>query len=336
MKCGPHNIPEVSVVMPVYNRESLVGASVASVLAQTCKNFELLVVDDGSTDGTAEVVRRFNDHRLRYIRIENSGRPAVPRNVGIRAARSPLIAFIDSDDLWLPGKLERQLKVLKSNASLGFCYSWASFFDGQTDLGLCGPKTSSVPDWIFEELLSHRCFIPTATMVMERELIERVGGFDESPSLCAVEDYDLWLRVARLASGRFLPEVLVRYRVHEMNISGDKAFMLKHQRQVLETNMERAGVEERIRNHARSRMSVEDFKTAMMNGAARRSALVHLEEAVRRDPGNRTARVLLGASPPGLYQAMMFFYRRRGALLVIRDALNRAASNFEKFSRRTP
>ena len=107
--------PLVSVVLTTYNRADLISETIESILSQTFRNFELIVVDDGSTDNTEEVVRSYNDERVHYIKTDNWGGPAKPRNIGIKKAKGEYIAFCDDDDLWLPNKLEVQLKHFDSD-----------------------------------------------------------------------------------------------------------------------------------------------------------------------------------------------------------------------------
>ena len=114
--------PKVSVIVPTHNRADLIEYSIRSVLAQTYPDFELLVVDNGSTDSTRSVVDGIGDPRIRYIYQENSGGPAGPRNTGIRESRGEYVAFLDSDDLWVPTKLARQVEVLEKRPAVGLVY----------------------------------------------------------------------------------------------------------------------------------------------------------------------------------------------------------------------
>lgn len=185
-------MPLVSVVIPTLDRLDLVGEAVASVLAQTAGDLELVVVDDGGTDGVAEVLpRRFPDPRLRVVRQDNRGASAA-RNRGAAETSAPWLAFLDSDDLWQPRKLERQLQALAEQAGRVACYTdevwyrhgrWANPRD-------CHAKHTG---WIFAACLP-LCIISPSSILLSRAVFQGLGGFDESLPAC--EDYDLWLRLA--------------------------------------------------------------------------------------------------------------------------------------------
>jgi glycosyltransferase involved in cell wall biosynthesis len=203
--------------MPAYNAGAYIGESVRSVQAQTYRNWELVVVDDGSTDRTAEVARRFaaEDARVRYVRQEN-GRQGRARNNGIRHARGELVALLDADDLWLAEKLELQLGVLgEQRADLVFC-DGLFFRDGEEP----GGEAFSIvrgryegPEMLRLLLLSNR--IPTLSVLARRAALEGAGLFTEEPRYQNCEDYDLWIRLAARGAVFYgMGEKLVRYRRH--------------------------------------------------------------------------------------------------------------------------
>jgi len=182
--------PQVSVIIPTYNRSWCLSEAIDSVLSQTFQNMELIVVDDGSTDETPALLSRYGN-RLRCLRQTNQGVSAA-RNGGIQAARGNLIALLDSDDSWQPDKLARQV----------------AFFDNHPDAMICqteeiwirrgvrvNPKRRhrKPSGWIFEPSLA-LCLVSPSAVMMRRKLLEETGGFDESLPAC--EDYDLWLRVS--------------------------------------------------------------------------------------------------------------------------------------------
>ena len=214
-------LPLVTVVIPTYNRHDLVVQTIASVLGQTYENFEILVVDDGSTDNTSEVIEAISDGRVRYIRRENAGFPAAPRNTGIQQAQGKYIAFLDSDDLWLPEKLQCQIDVMESRAHVNLVYCQAVPFYGSTDvLGdpWPDPKVAS-SGRVFESLAVSNNFMPCLTVMIRRSVLDQTGLFDEDPGLKGAEDFDLWLRIAYLSEVYFIPQVLALYREHEKGIS---------------------------------------------------------------------------------------------------------------------
>jgi len=186
----PHCAPQVSVIIPTYNRAWILREAVDSVLGQDFESFELIVVDDGSTDDTAEILAAYGD-RLRVIRQENRGVSAA-RNTGIRAAGGTLIAFLDSDDFWLPGKLACQVAYLEAHPRRMICQTEEIWIRNGVRVNP-GKRHRKPSGDIFERSLELCLVSPSAVMLRSR-LFEPVGLFDETLPAC--EDYDLWLRVA--------------------------------------------------------------------------------------------------------------------------------------------
>ena len=207
--------PRVSVVIPTWNRAAWIADAIFSVLDQNYPNLEVIVVDDGSTDETAAVVRRFG-HEVRYVRQENGG-PASARNRGIRTATGEFVAFLDSDDLFETGKLHEQVQYFRRNPEAILVYCWFSIVDecGRKRLG----RRCNLSGLVADALLA-RCMqgpIATPTVMVRRSALLESGGFDEGMSLS--EDIDLWCRLARLGPIGLIPEVLVRVRRHGANVS---------------------------------------------------------------------------------------------------------------------
>jgi teichuronic acid biosynthesis glycosyltransferase TuaG len=208
----------VSIVMPAYNAGRHVAESVRSVQAQTCGRWELVVVDDGSTDDTREVVEAFAavDSRVRCVGRENGGQAAA-RNTGLREARGELVAFLDADDLWLPGKLEAQLKVLEEKG-VDLVYSDGDIFSEEGG-AWAGERFNILPGEargaeMFRTLFeSNR--IATLSVLVRREALDAVGLFDEDRAYQNCEDYDLWMRLALSGASFYgMTEKLMRYRRH--------------------------------------------------------------------------------------------------------------------------
>ncbi|GAB4250125.1 MULTISPECIES: glycosyltransferase family protein [Deferrisoma] len=198
-------MPHVSVVIPTHDRLGLVDEAVASVLEQTFPDLELVVVDDGSTDGTAEhLAARFPDPRLRIVVQENRGASAA-RNRGAAETSGEWLAFLDSDDRWLPRKLERQLEALAAHPDHPAAYTEEIWYrNGRW----ANPRKihAKYSGWIFERCLP-LCIISPSSILMRREVFEALGGFDESLPAC--EDYDLWLRLAARHPVLLVPERLI-------------------------------------------------------------------------------------------------------------------------------
>jgi glycosyltransferase involved in cell wall biosynthesis len=225
-------MPTVSVIIPTYNRARYIGEAVESVLEQESAGceVEVIVVDDGSTDNTREVLERYGD-RIVYRRIENSARPAVPRNLGIGLAKGELIAFQDSDDRWAPDKLRRQLSVFADpEVMLSYGNAATMSQDGVAGADVVVPEADMRDGLVFDDLLASN-FISTLTVIVRREMFERAGGFDESMALRGLEDYQLWLRMATVGKFKGVPAVLAHYRQHDDNISRVPEVMA-YQRQI--------------------------------------------------------------------------------------------------------
>lgn len=212
--------PLVSVVMPAYNASRFIQKSIHSVLNQDYPNIEVIVVDDGSEDGTAEVAEQ-SGNRVRVIRQKNAG-PAAARNRGIEEAGGQFIAFLDADDVWLPGKISLQVAYLQGHPDVGIAYGgflrWyaqpdKSYLAAPTPLNMHSPL-KLVPEhsgWIYKDILldSVICII---TAMVRRTVFETIGRFDES--LRTGEDYDFWLRASRQFRAVKFDRTLAYYRIN--------------------------------------------------------------------------------------------------------------------------
>jgi len=208
----------VSVIMPAYNAGKYIADSIRSVVAQTWPDWELIVVDDGSTDDTAAIVQDFmqRDGRVKYFFQEN-GRLGKARNTGIRNAQGNLIAFLDSDDLWLETKLELQMRALREHdADLVYCNAFV--FTDDNPLNETHKLQSTIGTFsgqAFFDSLVVQNQIPVLTVLVKKTALESAGLFEEAKPFHGCEDYDLWLKLAR-AGYVFhgMPAVLSRYRRH--------------------------------------------------------------------------------------------------------------------------
>jgi glycosyltransferase involved in cell wall biosynthesis len=207
--------PLVSVVIPTFDRAACLGRAVDSVLAQTFTNFELIVVDDGSTDGTAGLLEAYGE-RLRCIRQHNRGVSAA-RNSGIRSARGTYIALLDSDDAWLPQKLEQQAAYFQAHPQAALCQTEEIWVRNGKRVN---PKTRhrKFSGLIFEKTLP-LCLVSPSAVMMRKSLFDEVGLFDETLPAC--EDYDLWLRITWKYPVFLIPTALiVKYGGHADQLSG--------------------------------------------------------------------------------------------------------------------
>ncbi|MBI5886923.1 MAG: glycosyltransferase [Deltaproteobacteria bacterium] len=223
-------MPRVSVVVTTYNRAGLLKETLSSILSQTFTNFELIIVDNMSTDGTGAYVVSIDDGRIRYFKNPNNGVIAVNRNFGISRARGVYIAFCDDDDLWEPDKLKAQTAFMEANPEVILSFGYArDFYDsdgGRLDGTLKFSKAECDSKNSFESLLSGNA-VATLTVMVRKAGLEDAGIFDEDPALMTVEDYDLWLRMARGGAIACIPRLLGRYRLHSLSASGNEASQKK-------------------------------------------------------------------------------------------------------------
>jgi glycosyltransferase involved in cell wall biosynthesis len=200
---------QISVITPVYNGENTIRETIASVLDQTFADFELIVIDDGSTDGTLEAIASFDDPRIRVFSYANAGQ-GKSRNRGIELAEGNSIAFIDADDLWTPDKLEAQWQALQANSEAAVAYSWTDHIDENGQFLRPGPHLSFNGD-VWEPLVLADFIGSGSNPLIRTEALKQVGGFE--PSLPPAEDWDLWLRLAKRYPFAVVPRVQILYRV---------------------------------------------------------------------------------------------------------------------------
>lgn len=210
----------VSVIITTHNRCDLIKESITSVLGQTCQDFELLIVDDASTDNTAEAVSKFNDPRIRYIRHEENQGAAVARNTGIRNAQYDCIAFLDDDDEWLPEKLALQLEVLdRSGADVGCVYTGHEIIVRSTG-ELIATTIPTERGHIYKKMLEQNRIGTTSIVLIPKKCFDDVGLFDES--LPYYEDYEMFLRIAKKYKIECVSQPLLRYYVDVFGLNYSK------------------------------------------------------------------------------------------------------------------
>jgi glycosyltransferase involved in cell wall biosynthesis len=212
--------PLVSVILPVYNREASVARAISSVLSQTYPSVELIVVDDGSTDGTGAVVEGFGE-QIKLIRRSHIGAYAA-RNAGLRQARGEFVAFIDSDDAWLADKLELQMPLMeRTNVALVFgdVIHLDAARDDAAELGMTSFRISAPQRGRAAEGLTWRNFVPTCTALVRRSSFEAIGAFLEATEVSA--DYLAWFRIALCHEIDYVDRPVAKYTVHSEGISYD-------------------------------------------------------------------------------------------------------------------
>ena len=246
---------KVSVIVLTYNRAHMVSEAIDSILNQTFKDFELIVVDNESVDNTEEVIKSYTDERIRYFRHQNNGLVAVNRNYGISKANGEYIAFCDDDDLWMPEKLERQVKLLDLNKELGLVYSDSYIMDENGNLERDTSLSSSrlLRGNVFDKLFQSN-FIPMLTVMIRREVLSKVGGFD--PKYIIAQDYDLWLRIAEHYPIDFTEEPLAKYRIHGGSVSRNRELAINEVFQLTEYWLEKkANLERGFRGKAKQKQA---------------------------------------------------------------------------------
>jgi glycosyltransferase involved in cell wall biosynthesis len=217
--------PRVSVIIPTYNRAEFIAETVESVLDQTYQNMETIVIDDGSTDNTRDVLRKYQD-KIDYIYQDRSERSKA-RNEGFRHSKGDYIAFLDSDDVWLPAKLEKQVQILDETPDMGLVYTDVEFIDEKGNV-YDGEACWDTParKVLYEDLMTHNVITGSLSAIMvRRECLDKVGLFDESMTIC--EDLDLYRRIARYYKFHKIDLQLVKIRIHRDNTQRNPSAMAK-------------------------------------------------------------------------------------------------------------
>ena len=201
---------KVSVIIPTYNRSELLKKAVESLENQSHQNFEIIIIDDCSTDDTAEVVKGMGDNRIIYLKHDTNKGGSEARNTGIKQATGNFIGFLDSDDQWLPDKLEKQLKQFEGRPEVGVVYTGVQVVNEHNQ-----PTRKIVPAYkgeILPKLFESNCIDTTSSVLVKREILDQVQGFDASLPSC--QDWDLYIRLAQVTKFDFVKESLVLFYHH--------------------------------------------------------------------------------------------------------------------------
>ena len=253
--------PVVSVITITYNRADMLKEAVESVLDQTYQEWELMVIDDGSTDETETLVQGYQmkESRIRYERYSHTGLPGIAalRNRALREARGRLVAFLDDDDKWFPEKLKIQTSYLEQHPEIGLVYSPVHVVDGKGQYQKTRPV---VPSSSYADLFEG-CFIQISSVVARKEILIALGGFDET--LESSRDYDLWLRTVRHYPFAYIGEPLAWYRLHPNAISSN----LERRRRMHLKILSRVPVEPEkgiTNERKKGRLAVEAYRLARL------------------------------------------------------------------------
>lgn len=208
--------PVVSVIIPTHNRCHLLARAIKSVLRQNFLDFELVIVDDCSTDETRKIVNQFNDDRIKFFLMEKQGGGSAARNLGIKYAQGNYVAFLDDDDEWYAEKLIYQVQLMNLNHDIGLVYTGFVYIDSHTNQ----PVNKFIPAMkghLNDRLLKANCIGTTSTVMIRKECFETVGFFNESLKSC--QDWDMWIRISENYKVDYINDVLVSYYVHSNSIT---------------------------------------------------------------------------------------------------------------------
>lgn len=258
-------MPAISVVIPTYNSAAYLPHTLDSILRQAFTDYEIVVVDDCSTDNTKEIVKAVCDPRVRYIRLaERHGGPSRPRNEGVKAARADIISFLDSDDIMRPGRLGPELALLKACPTVGFVFTNAekfkndagerlgAFLDGYEAFNNLTKHKTAIPGTVTisshdaYECLFHENFVLSGGTV-PRHVLEDVGLFDEQ--LTSADDWDMWLRISHKYDIGYLDRIGFRYRVRSGSVSTRGVSLALNRNSVVEKQI-RAGLSRKLLEQA--------------------------------------------------------------------------------------
>jgi len=206
--------PAVSIIIPTYNRIAYLQQAIQSVITQTFNDWELIVVDDGSTDDTVAAIEALEDCRIHVLQLQHTGNIASLRNAGVIASCGELLSFLDSDDIWLPCKLEIQLSLLKHKKNL---WSYGRFELVNEALETINNKAGRfvpISGWIAPQIITCEASVNISSLMIDRNLFNELGGFDDNPKLILREDYELVLRLALYAQAIAVPELILKVREH--------------------------------------------------------------------------------------------------------------------------
>jgi glycosyltransferase involved in cell wall biosynthesis len=210
-------VPLISVIIPAFNSAKTIKRTIDSVLVQTLTDFELIIINDASTDNTLDIISQYQDPRLQILSYPHGG-GNISRNRGLKHALGEYVSFLDADDMWESDKLESQLKVLQQNTEVAIAYSWTDYINEEDNVILKGSHTTANGN-IYEKLLVHNFLENGSNPLIRKTSIVELGGFDET--LTAGQDWDMWLRLAQKHHFICIPKVHILYRVSTNSLSNN-------------------------------------------------------------------------------------------------------------------
>lgn len=208
-------MPKVSIIIPTYNSQDTIKETIASVQKQSLTDWELIIIDDGSSDNTVKLIREIDESRIKLVVCENGG-VSVARNRGIARCQGEYIAFLDADDLWTENKLSSQTKALDLDLQAQVVYSWTKYVDERGELLFAGPRFSYRGD-VFKQLLQRNFLLNASNILIRRDVLDLVPGFD--PELTYAADWDFYLRLAKNFNFVLVPDYQTYYRQSDNSMS---------------------------------------------------------------------------------------------------------------------
>jgi glycosyltransferase involved in cell wall biosynthesis len=321
------NNPSVSVIIPTYNYGSFIGEALKSVFEQTFQDFEIIVVDDGSTDKTRELVGSFGE-KVRYFYQAQQG-PARARNKGITESRGEFIAFLDADDVWLPTKLEKQIRLFKENPRLGMALTDNFLFD---EAGIYREYVNKKGYLITGDVVANifiNSGVVTPTVVVRREVFDKVGLFEEN--LYIAEDDNMWIRIAAEYEVDIVDESLAKIRDHRgrtMRVS-DKLIESVEKNIELLTTKYGSKVADKIKPLAARKYNQIYFSQGygLFDSGDYREARAMFKKALKVNPGNRKTMIYIFAT---YIPSWTYSFLRLGKRLISRKKYTTAIWNRQK------
>jgi len=283
--------PFFSVVIPTYNAADFLKRSLQSVLDQTDQDFEILVVDNNSTDHTDEVINSLQNDKIRTFKVNNDGIIAVSRNVGINNARGEWVAFLDADDRWFPIKLAKTRDAIESNKDcILFCHDVYVYENGikKNSVCKCGPSSNNM----YKQLLLKGNALVTSATTVNKEILIATGGYSENKDYVTVEDYEYWLRLSIEGKFYFINEILGEYYLHKGNYSGKGDIHAEASIKVIADCLNNSNYCDQLKNKCLSRVYSVAGKTMLKSGNFFR-ANQYEKTALKFNPMNFKAWVFL-------------------------------------------
>ena len=274
--------PKVSVIIPAYNAMRFLPQTVESVLQQTLRDFEVLIVDDGSKDDTAKWAAAHSDPRVKLISRPNGG-AAAARNTGIANAAGEYVAFLDADDLWRPTKLEKQVARMEADLNVGLVDAWISYIDGDGE-AMGKVMTQDLEGDVWAQMVEYNLVRCGSTPLVRRRCFEEVGTFDESFRFS--EDWEMWIRITARYQFAVVKEPLVAYRQHENNKHKNYQSLLPTLCGIIEKSFQEVPeAQQHLKGRALGRAHLHTAWRALLYTGDDREAAQLRQEAIAHYPG---------------------------------------------------